>query len=374
MTEKANAAWADDWQVGMRVWVERRGRALLGKGRAELLHEIDRTHSISAAARRMRMSYRRAWLLVQEINRAAGEPLVAAAVGGRHGGGAELTPRGRFAISIFQQFEDELLSAAATKLPRMLDVSTDTRTSVHVAAAVSLQEVVGQVLTEFALVRPTIVVRALFGASNELADHILAGAPADLFFSADAAHLDRLNRQKLLKRGSRRVLATNGLCAIAAKDADIAVRAAQDLGCRSIQRLAIADPASPLGKCSHVYLRKIRLYEALASRFLLVDNSRAVLAAIHGRQAQAGLAFTTDAACDHGCRTLFAVPQSEAAVEYVAAVVTSGARPDASRELLEFFASSAAGACFRRCGFEPRPTALRGRKPSRRDRSTAQGA
>src|SRR5579863_8887424 len=129
MTENANAAWADDWQVGMRVWVERRGRALMGKGRAELLYEIDRTHSISAAARRMRMSYRRAWLLVQEVNRAAGEPLVAAAVGGRHGGGAELTPRGRFAISVFQQLQDELLSATATKLPRMLDVSADARTS-----------------------------------------------------------------------------------------------------------------------------------------------------------------------------------------------------------------------------------------------------
>ena len=47
MNDKGNAAWADDWQIGLRMWVERRGQALMGKGRAELLHEIDRTHSIA---------------------------------------------------------------------------------------------------------------------------------------------------------------------------------------------------------------------------------------------------------------------------------------------------------------------------------------
>jgi molybdate transport system substrate-binding protein len=364
MNDKGNAAWADDWQIGLRMWVERRGQALMGKGRAELLHEIDRTHSISAAARHLRMSYRRAWLLVQEVNRAAGEPLVAAAVGGHHGGGAELTQRGRFAITVFQQLQDELLSTAASKLPRMLDVSPDARSTLHLAAAVSLQEVVGQVLTEFALARPTIPVRALFGASNELADHILAGAPADLFLTADAAHLDRLNSHKLLKRGTRRILATNGLCAVASKDAVIAVRSPQDLKRESIRRLVVADPASPLGKCSQEYLRKVGLYDALAPRLLQVDNSRAVLAAIHGGQAQAGLAFATDAARDEGCRTLFATGPSDPTVEYVAAIVTRGARADAARELLDFFTSSAADACFRRCGFERAAQARRRRKQS----------
>ena len=237
-------------------------------------------------------------------------------------------------------------------------------TTLHLAAAVSLQEVVGQVLTEFALARPTIPVRALFGASNELADHILAGAPADLFLTADAAHLDRLNSQKLLKRGTRRILATNGLCAVAAKHAGIAVRSPQDLKRECIRHLVVADPASPLGKCSQEYLRKVGLYDALQPRLLQVDNSRAVLAAIHGGQAQAGLAFATDAAHDAGCRTLFAAGPSDEAVEYVAAIVTSGIRADAARELLDFFTSSAADACFRRCGFERAVQARRRRKQS----------
>ena len=70
---RGGASWGSDWTVGFRVWVERAGRAILGKGRLELLEAIDRWHSISAAARQIGMSYRRAWLLVQSVNEAAGE-------------------------------------------------------------------------------------------------------------------------------------------------------------------------------------------------------------------------------------------------------------------------------------------------------------
>ena len=78
-------AWGSDWSVGLRVWVERAGRAVLGKGRLELLEGIGRHGSISAAARQLGMSYRRAWLLVQDSNEAAGTPLVEAVAGGPNG-------------------------------------------------------------------------------------------------------------------------------------------------------------------------------------------------------------------------------------------------------------------------------------------------
>src|SRR5262245_54268609 len=90
------------WCIGLRVWVERAGRAVLGPGRLELLEGIDRHRSISAAARLLNMSYRHAWVTVQRINEAAGEPLVVAATGGVDGGGAQLTPLGRWAVSAFR--------------------------------------------------------------------------------------------------------------------------------------------------------------------------------------------------------------------------------------------------------------------------------
>ena len=82
---KPAAKWMDDWKVGVRVWVERSGKAVLGEGRAELLAAIGEHHSITKAAKSTGMSYRRAWNLVQDVNAAAGEPLVAAAVGGTEG-------------------------------------------------------------------------------------------------------------------------------------------------------------------------------------------------------------------------------------------------------------------------------------------------
>src|SRR6476659_4387197 len=112
--------WKSDWTVGLRVWAERAGRTILGKGRLELLEGIDRWHSISEAARQMGMSYRRAWLLVQSVNEAAGAALVEAATGGSHGGGARLTPLGRQALDVFRELQDELHGTAAAVLQRLV--------------------------------------------------------------------------------------------------------------------------------------------------------------------------------------------------------------------------------------------------------------
>jgi molybdate transport system regulatory protein len=64
----------------------------VGPGKIRLLEFVDETGSISAAGRAMNMSYRRAWLLIDELNRLFKSPLVAARTGGEAGGGAELTP------------------------------------------------------------------------------------------------------------------------------------------------------------------------------------------------------------------------------------------------------------------------------------------
>ena len=66
----------------------------IGPGKIELLEAIARTGSIRQAARTMRMSYRRAWLLIESINRSFREPVTTASVGGQGGGGVELTPLG----------------------------------------------------------------------------------------------------------------------------------------------------------------------------------------------------------------------------------------------------------------------------------------
>src|SRR5207344_2147582 len=73
----------------------------IGPGKAELLEAIAATGSISASAKRLGMSYRRAWLLVDTMNRCFREPVVASATGGTGGGGARLTPFGERVLKRF---------------------------------------------------------------------------------------------------------------------------------------------------------------------------------------------------------------------------------------------------------------------------------
>lgn len=77
----------------------------IGPGKADLLETIDDRGSISAAARAMGMSYRRAWLLVDTMNRSFKAPLVDTAAGGRGGGGAVLTDTGREVLSRYRAME-----------------------------------------------------------------------------------------------------------------------------------------------------------------------------------------------------------------------------------------------------------------------------
>jgi molybdate transport system regulatory protein len=88
----------------------------LGPGKTDLLEAIAATGSISAAAREMGMSYRRAWLLVDTMNQCFREPLVAATTGGKHGGGATITPFGREVLQQYRHLIALAQGAIATPL------------------------------------------------------------------------------------------------------------------------------------------------------------------------------------------------------------------------------------------------------------------
>jgi molybdate transport system regulatory protein len=84
----------------------------MGPGKAELLSWVDRAGSISAAAKGMGLSYRRAWLMVDLMNRCFAAPLVTTAHGGARGGGARLTPEGHTALAAFRRIEAAAQQAA----------------------------------------------------------------------------------------------------------------------------------------------------------------------------------------------------------------------------------------------------------------------
>jgi molybdate transport system regulatory protein len=101
---------------GLTLRILGRGSPAMGPGRASLLEGIERTGSISAAARDMDMSYRRAWQLVQAINESFAEPLVLKETGGRAGGGAVLTPFGRRVVERYRRMEAKASSSIAADI------------------------------------------------------------------------------------------------------------------------------------------------------------------------------------------------------------------------------------------------------------------
>ncbi|MBE0553753.1 MAG: LysR family transcriptional regulator [Rhodobacteraceae bacterium] len=89
---------------------------MLGPGKAELLQGIAETGSISAAGRRMEMSYKRAWMLVEEMNAAFRAPLVESVRGGPGGGGARLTDTGAEVLRRYRAVEAVALQAAEPEI------------------------------------------------------------------------------------------------------------------------------------------------------------------------------------------------------------------------------------------------------------------
>ena len=88
----------------LNLWIEKDGEVVLSRWRVDLLHAIDQTGSINAAAERMNVSYHRAWEKLHEMETRLGVKLVETQTGGAHGGGARLTPAARDYIAHFEQF------------------------------------------------------------------------------------------------------------------------------------------------------------------------------------------------------------------------------------------------------------------------------
>ena len=92
------------------------GPAGMGPGKAAILEAIEKTGSISAAAREMGMSYRKAWLMVDAMNHCFREPVVMGNVGGSKGGGAAVTEMGREVIRCYREMETKAKVAIETEL------------------------------------------------------------------------------------------------------------------------------------------------------------------------------------------------------------------------------------------------------------------
>jgi molybdate transport system regulatory protein len=92
-----------NYKIKSRIWIEAENNVLMGEGRIKLLKAIEETRSLSKAAKTLNMSYKKAWHLINYVNKAAKKPVTISNIGGKGGGGAELTPYGKSLIIAFEE-------------------------------------------------------------------------------------------------------------------------------------------------------------------------------------------------------------------------------------------------------------------------------
>jgi len=186
-----------------------------------------------------------------------------------------------------------------------------------------------------------------FGGSGDLARQIRAGAPAEVFVSADLVRVDQLQREGRV--AERVALLSNRLVVVVPAGSSLVVRGPADL--RAVQRLALADPeAVPAGAYAREWLEKVRLWAEVRERVVPTLDVRAALAAVESAAADAGIVYRTDALWSKRVRVAYEVQATEAPRIVYPAALLAGASP-AARGFYAWLRSTEAKAVFVRLGF-----------------------
>lgn len=191
------------------------------------------------------------------------------------------------------------------------------------------------------------------GASSELARQIRAGAPADVFFSADVAQMERLEEAGLVRRQDRVDVLSNTLVAIVPSAAKRAVSTPRDL--LAVKHFALANPdAVPVGVYAKTYFESIGLWGELQRRIVPTADVRASLAAVEAGHADAGMVYRTDAAISKRVRIAFEVSHEKGpSIVYPLAPVARSQHGAAAAAAARSLAGPEAVRVYERFGFIP---------------------
>jgi len=233
-----------------------------------------------------------------------------------------------------------------------LGATTATAADVNVFAAASLTDCLKEIASAYEKQTGDKVIFN-FGASSFLARQIEEGAPADIFFSADEARMDGLEKKGLIVKETRKSRLSNSLVIVVASESKLVIRSVSDLARASVTRLALADPKTvPAGIYAKEYLEKAKLWPAVQPKIIPTDNVRAALAAVESGNVEAGIVYKTDAGISKKVKIAHEIPNAEGpAISYPMAVTKESKHPDAAKRFLKHLDSEEAGRIFERFGF-----------------------
>lgn len=223
-----------------------------------------------------------------------------------------------------------------------------------VLAAASLQESLTEAADAWAAkghAKPVIS----FAASSALARQVMAGAPADLFLSADEEWMDAVAKAGLLRAGTRTTLLGNRLVLIAPASSKVRLTPARGFAlARALGsgRLALADPdAVPAGKYAKAALTHLGVWASVAAKVAPAENVRAAMALVERGAAPLGIVYATDARASKAVRVVGVFPaSSHPPIRYPVALLKASRSGDAA-SFRAFLLSKQGRAIFARHGF-----------------------
>lgn len=258
----------------------------------------------------------------------------------------------------FRHTVTSLVRPAALLLAATLSLTTGPGAAraddVLVFAAASLKNAMDEIAPAFEAATGDKLVVSLAG-SSALARQIQAGAPADLFISANKNWMDTLEADGLVQSGTRVDLLANSIVLIAhGKDSSpVEISPALDLGAlvgegRLAMALVDAVPAGVYGKAA---LESLGLWESVSPKVAQADNVRAALALVAAGEAPYGIVYATDAAAEDDVTVVGTFPaDSHPPIVYPAAVMAQSGKP-AAAAALAYLRGPDARAAFEKQGF-----------------------
>lgn len=190
-------------------------------------------------------------------------------------------------------------------------------------------------------------VRFSFGGSGDLARQIEAGAPADVFFSADTAKMDSLEKAGLVRHRDRREFLSNWLSVVVPAGSKSRMHGPRDL--LQFSKIALADPAAvPAGIYAKRWLESAGVWSEVAGRVVPTLDVRAALAAVESEAVEAAVVYRTDARVSKRVRPVFETPASPPILYSLAPMARAG---PAARDLAAFLGGKEAAEVFSRAGF-----------------------
>jgi molybdate transport system substrate-binding protein len=223
---------------------------------------------------------------------------------------------------------------------------------VMVFAAASLTDVLEELAKSWETTPGEIkdTMRFNFGASSDLARQIKAGAPADVFFSADVARMEELEQAGLIDRGERQNVLSNLLVVVVPKASTLEVTSLLDL--TKVEKLALANPdAVPAGVYARRFLESQGLWSALVEKVVPTVDVRAALAAVVSESVDAAIVYRTDAAISERVRVAIEIARTEGPPIVYALAPLKSPRNARARDVVRFLASKEAARVYERFGF-----------------------